>query len=424
MNMHEGNAALIGKLGIKERKEWRMKKFLTWVMIFLLATMGMTLAENGEIEAVRTAYYEAINAEGDGDVKYNELHAVADKVRETLVAGNRSEAEDGCTFMYGDISMISDEELLKKTEDFLEYVVDVDGDKLSALMRRFQSMDSVTGLIEPTTVSIEVNDISQFVTELGLSDKAVGYVLAVVDIYDYSWLGGNELLQFTDTGFTFNWTAVGSYELTLTEDVSVTTIEELARGSKGDQVVQLQERLNELGFSVGTADGSYGKKTEFAVQDFQKRNGLNSTGIADVETQELLYSEDALGTHFGFTIDEFVSRFSEVAEENYRITEENGSYNVYGYGTMDASFAFKTDSLGHVTAISFNGQNLKKNGEEQIKACLYAFGVIHPDLSSEDLVNEFVRIGKAGMITEDGIEYMYLESHKLNVLWFTMEVKS
>lgn len=247
-----------------------MKKFLTWVIIFLLAAMGTTLAENSETETVRTAYYEAINAEGDGDVKYNELHDTADNIREALIAGNRSEVEENCILMYGDISMMSDEELLQRTEDFLAYVVDDDGDKLSALMSRFQSMDSVKGLIEPTKVSIEVSDISQFVAELGLSNKAVGYVLAVVDIYDYSWLGGDEFLQFTDAGFTFNWTAVGSYELTLTEYASAATMEELARGSKGDQVVRLQERLNELGFSVGTVDGSYGKKRNLPFKIFKR----------------------------------------------------------------------------------------------------------------------------------------------------------
>ena len=86
--------------------------------------------------------------------------------------------------------------------------------------------------------------------------------------------------------------------MSLTGDTAADTIEELARGCSGDKVVRLQERLNELGFSVGTVDGSYGKKTEFAVRDFQERNGLSVTGIADVDTQELLYSDNALATHF------------------------------------------------------------------------------------------------------------------------------
>lgn len=37
--------------------------------------------------------------------------------------------------------------------------------------------------------------------------------------------------------------------------------EELAKGSKGDAVVELQERLNELGYSVGAVDGDFGNKT-------------------------------------------------------------------------------------------------------------------------------------------------------------------
>ena len=405
-----------------------MKRGLILVLVLVYALAGTCFAETDvptTVKAVQEAYYEAINAEGDGDVKYQELHMLAENLKTALSKNDRSAVEDDCVLLYGDFDDFSDEELLQKTDQFLEYVVDADDDKLSALMRKFQTMSSVSGTIEPKSIAIEVSDISEFVDEIGLTPQTVGYLLAMLDVYDYSWLGGDELLQFTDTGFTFNWKAVGAYEMSLTGDTAADTIEELARGCSGDKVVRLQERLNELGFSVGTVDGSYGKKTEFAVRDFQERNGLSVTGIADVDTQELLYSDNALATHFGFTIDEFISRFFETSEKNFRIAEENGSYNVYGYGSIDASFAFETDSLGHVTSISFDGRNIKKNGQNHLYACLYAFGVIHPDLSGKSLVNEFKRIcGSGEIVTEDGIEYPYMESSKLNVLWFTMKIKN
>lgn len=70
--------------------------------------------------------------------------------------------------------------------------------------------------------------------------------------------------------------------------------EELSKGSKGDEVVKLQERLNELGYSVGKVDGDFGNKTKTAVEAFQERNNLEKTGVADQETQALLYSEQAI----------------------------------------------------------------------------------------------------------------------------------
>lgn len=69
--------------------------------------------------------------------------------------------------------------------------------------------------------------------------------------------------------------------------------EELVKGSKGEAVVELQNRLNELGYSVGSADGDFGNKTYKAVIDFQINNQLTITGIADAGTQTMLFSNIA-----------------------------------------------------------------------------------------------------------------------------------
>lgn len=50
-------------------------------------------------------------------------------------------------------------------------------------------------------------------------------------------------------------------------------------GSKGDDVMYLQDRLNYLGYDCGTADGIFGIKTDTAVKYFQTRNALKSDGI-------------------------------------------------------------------------------------------------------------------------------------------------
>lgn len=66
---------------------------------------------------------------------------------------------------------------------------------------------------------------------------------------------------------------------------------ELFKGCKGEAVVKLQNRLNELGYSVGTADGDFGGKTEKAIQHFQQDNGLPVTGIMDLRTYNELFSD-------------------------------------------------------------------------------------------------------------------------------------
>jgi len=72
---------------------------------------------------------------------------------------------------------------------------------------------------------------------------------------------------------------------------------ELKKGSKGEEVRQLQERLVELGYLTGKADGSYGNKTKEAVELFQVINtpyyDAIVDGIADVDTQVLLFNKSA-----------------------------------------------------------------------------------------------------------------------------------
>ncbi|MBR5258008.1 MAG: peptidoglycan-binding protein [Clostridia bacterium] len=67
----------------------------------------------------------------------------------------------------------------------------------------------------------------------------------------------------------------------------------LQKGSKGDEVTKLQTRLSDLGYLTGKIDGEYGNQTKTAVQKFQEKAGLKADGIAGVETQALLYSDDA-----------------------------------------------------------------------------------------------------------------------------------
>lgn len=67
----------------------------------------------------------------------------------------------------------------------------------------------------------------------------------------------------------------------------------LEKGSKGDKVKQLQQRLIDLKYLAGKADGGYGEKTALAVTTFQKVAGITPSGVADAGTQEALFSDDA-----------------------------------------------------------------------------------------------------------------------------------
>jgi len=72
----------------------------------------------------------------------------------------------------------------------------------------------------------------------------------------------------------------------------------LSKGDKSDAVLELQNRLFELGFLLDDRDGAFGSKTQTAVKLFQQAAGLEATGIADNATQQRLYAEDAPRTEY------------------------------------------------------------------------------------------------------------------------------
>ena len=79
---------------------------------------------------------------------------------------------------------------------------------------------------------------------------------------------------------------------TLLKDLSGIT-DPLKKGMSGDEVKQMQEALDELGYSLGKygVDGKFGKFTEEAVKAFQGGYGLEPTGILDPETLKVLQEQ-------------------------------------------------------------------------------------------------------------------------------------
>lgn len=67
----------------------------------------------------------------------------------------------------------------------------------------------------------------------------------------------------------------------------------LRSGSQGEEVWQLQERLQELGYYSSAVDGQFGPGTKNAVIAFQRQHGLDADGIVGEGTKAVLYSDAA-----------------------------------------------------------------------------------------------------------------------------------
>ena len=77
---------------------------------------------------------------------------------------------------------------------------------------------------------------------------------------------------------------------------TVDTFTTLKKGMTGTEVAAMQQRLIDLGYLSGKADGNFGRDTFEAVYAFQKQNGLKRDGIAGSATLSLLYSSTVQAT--------------------------------------------------------------------------------------------------------------------------------
>ena len=71
-------------------------------------------------------------------------------------------------------------------------------------------------------------------------------------------------------------------------------------GSRGSEVTQIQQRLSQLGYAPGAADGIFGQKTLAAVKAFQRDRGLAVDGIVGPKTLAALGLSGGGGSGGGY----------------------------------------------------------------------------------------------------------------------------
>ena len=108
----------------------------------------------------------------------------------------------------------------------------------------------------------------------------------------------------SDKGWTHYAIPVGMYS---EGEIPVEIVKPtLRKGDSGDNVKELQERLNDLGFDCGAADGKFGTKTKNAVVAFQTEMNLDPDGIVGRKTWK--------------AIDEAEAQAPMTPPETYRVT--------------------------------------------------------------------------------------------------------
>ena len=97
-------------------------------------------------------------------------------------------------------------------------------------------------------------------------------------------------------------------------------------GDEGDDVLELQTRLTELNYYSGNLSGRYREGTRSAVKKFQDDFGLETTGVADMETQYLLYNSVYRPLRFGSTGEDVKQLQLRLTELGYYTGKISGNF--------------------------------------------------------------------------------------------------
>lgn len=140
------------------------------------------------------------------------------------------------------------------------------------------------------------------------------------------------VLSFLVAGFTIappKTFAQSNYQLTSSQI--------LRWGSRGQSVVSLQERLEELGFYSGSIDGTFGFSTLNAVKSYQRSQGLVADGVVGSNTFTRLMNEtdptepqddpviDSISTPGAITYEELIALIKALQKQIDDLKNDGGS---------------------------------------------------------------------------------------------------
>lgn len=119
---------------------------------------------------------------------------------------------------------------------------------------------------------------------------------------------------------------------------------------------EVQQRLIDLGYLTGAADGMWGQHSIDAWHSFQELNGLPVTNKADGETLNALFSDDAMALPEGLDIGDTGERVKALQETLIRYGFLSGSADgAYGKQTAGAVTRLQQHLIAQGFAIIANG---------------------------------------------------------------------
>lgn len=142
-------------------------------------------------------------------------------------------------------------------------------------------------LVKATATYVAATDDAQ------IASVADGMCVALLDAGSFA--AGDRIIFKGTVNGTVEYEGNAIPAITCTE-ASVQLYDPLQKGDKGESVTEMKLRMQELGyFNAGSSlSDEYNDTCVERVKQFQKKNGLEATGAADVETLTVLFSDAAV----------------------------------------------------------------------------------------------------------------------------------
>ena len=119
---------------------------------------------------------------------------------------------------------------------------------------------------------------------------------------------------------------------------------------------EIQQRLIELGYLQGTADGKWGPRSTAAMKAFQELNNLSVTGTVDDGSRNVLFSDDVIALPAGLAVgskgDEVVALQQKLIQFGFLNGKADGAY---GNQTSKAVKAFQEHLVNQGYNLSTDG---------------------------------------------------------------------
>lgn len=258
-----------------------------------------------------------------------------------------------------------------------------------------------------TTVQARLAELGYYTAEEYTTVCDANTTAAILLFEGVNGLVADGELSSEDQDLLFSGKAMRAGETATPAPTAVPVITStLKKGSRGDDVMTLQQRLTELDYYTGEISGYFGDETVAAVKSFQSRNALTVDGILGAVSRTVLFGSNAVAATDALPADSVSNTTADEITPGNTITIKDGSNGEHvlklqqrlqalGYYTSRLDGIYLSDDKAAVKAFQkVNGLTADGKAGYQTQSVLYSDSAIGNSTAVTE--SETLKLGSKG----------------------------